>query len=457
MEILQSLLRLAPYLTLPNIALAAVTLTLALILKSILAAAFSPLRSIPGPFLARFTRLWLLQHFVRGDFHKTNIQLHQRYGPIVRIAPHTYSLSSAAALRPVYGHGSRFTKAAFYDASRNPDAPRADLFCARDPAAHAALRRLVARLYSASTVVRMEAGVHGSLAYLTYVGVVPEWHRWAYAVKKWTGNNGMAGLFGFAAGEVGKRLQETAMEAAGEEKGGKEVEESGEDFLAKMVRMHREDPEKFGFSEMMLVCAMNIGAGSDSTSVALSAVMWFLMKHPEVLAKATAAEGLISATEFLSYQQAQKLPYLQAVISEGLRVHSPPGVPLSREVPNGGAEVAGTFFPEGSVLGMNAWVMHANKDVFGDDAEEYRPERWLVSKEEIGRMDRSILTWGLGSRTCIGKNIALMEISILIPELVRRFDFRLVRPDAELETQNVFFVKQKNLWVNVIERKIEAP
>ncbi|GME57771.1 hypothetical protein GTA08_BOTSDO13424 [Neofusicoccum parvum] len=540
MEILQSFLRLAPYLTLPNITLAAVTLaavtlTLALILKSILAAAFSPLRSIPGPFLARFTRLWLLRHFLRGDFHKTNIQLHQRYGPIVRIAPHTYSLSDPAALRPVYGHGSRFTKAAFYDASRNPDAPRADLFCARDPAAHAALRRLVARLYSASTVVRMEAGVHGcvgalvarlgefargeavagtrgvrgrgvevdlqfwlqcyafdvvgavtvdrrfgflergedglglwealhrSLAYLTYVGVVPEWHRWAYAVKKWTGNNGMAGLFGFAAGEVGKRLQETAMEAAGEEKGGKEVEESGEDFLAKMVRMHREDPEKFGFSEMMLVCAMNIGAGSDSTSVALSAVMWFLMKHPEVLAKlraeldTAAAEGLISATEFLSYQQAQKLPYLQAVISEGLRVHSPPGVPLSREAPKGGAEIAGTFFPEGSVLGMNAWVMHANKDVFGDDAEEYRPERWLVSKEEIGRMDRSILTWGLGSRTCIGKNIALMEISILIPELVRSFDFRLVRPDAELETQNVFFVKQKNLWVNVSERKTEAP
>lgn len=57
--------------------------------------------------------------------------------------------------------------------------------------------------------------------------------------------------------------------------------------------------------------------------------------------------GLIPSSEPVSYQQAQKLPYLQAVISEGLRVHSPPGVPLSREVPKGGAEVAGTFFPEG--------------------------------------------------------------------------------------------------------------
>lgn len=131
---------------------------------------------------------------------------------------------------------------------------------------------------------------------------------------------------------------------------------------------------------------------------------------------------------------------------------------------------------EQSVLGMNAWVMHLDKDVFGEDAEEYKPERWLVSKEDIGRMNRNTLTvseqvderfatcnfkanvmqWGLGSRTCIGKNIALMEISILIPELVRKFDFQLVDPDSELETHNIFFVKQKNFWVKVKERTMQG-
>lgn len=78
-------------------------------------------------------------------------------------------------------------------------------------------------------------------------------------------------------GAVGERLRE-------DEKG--DVDEEGEDFLAKMVRMHRREPEKFGFLDMMMVCAMNVGAGSDSTSVALSAVMWFLLKNPPVMAKA---------------------------------------------------------------------------------------------------------------------------------------------------------------------------
>ncbi|KAK7699532.1 hypothetical protein SLS57_012381 [Botryosphaeria dothidea] len=399
---------------------------------------------------------------------------------VVRIASNNYSLSSPAALKTIYAHGSPFTKSAFYDASRNPDAPRADLFSDRDPAAHASFRRRVAQLYSPSTVVRMEDEVRGcvrellarlgefaesgkrvdlqhwlqcyafdvvgavtvsrrfgfldrgedclgllealhrSLVYLTHVGVVPEVHRWLYAVVKRVGRNGMSGLFAFAAGAVGERLRE-------DEKG--DVDEEGEDFLAKMVRMHRREPEKFGFLDMMMLRAE---------------------------LETAAAEGLIPSAEPVSYQQAQKLVYLQAVISEGLRVHSPPGVPLSREVPKGGAEVDGAYFPEGSVLGMNAWVMHLDKDVFGEDAEEYKPERWLVSKEDIGRMNRNTLTWGLGSRTCIGKNIALMEISILIPELVRKFDFQLVDPDSELETHNIFFVKQKNFWVKVKERTMQG-
>lgn len=121
--------------------------------------------------------------------------------------------------------------------------------------------------------------LHRSLVYLTHVGVVPEVHRWLYAVVKRVGRNGMSGLFAFAAGAVGERLK-----APEEEKG--EVDEEGEDFLAKMVRMHRREPEKFGFLDMMMVCAMNVGAGSDSTSVALSAVMWFLLKNPPVIAKA---------------------------------------------------------------------------------------------------------------------------------------------------------------------------
>jgi hypothetical protein len=91
-----------------------------------------PLRDIPGPFLARFTRLWLLRQYVKGDFQKTNLELHERYGmfpnicgvsfpglepmmsvilgSIVRIAPNQYSVDSPDAAKVIYEHGSDFMK-----------------------------------------------------------------------------------------------------------------------------------------------------------------------------------------------------------------------------------------------------------------------------------------------------------------------------------------------------------
>lgn len=70
----------------------------------------TPLRDLPGPFTARFTRLWYLKNVWRGDFEKVNIRLHQRYGPIVRIAPNEYSIDDAEAIKIIYGHGTSFTK-----------------------------------------------------------------------------------------------------------------------------------------------------------------------------------------------------------------------------------------------------------------------------------------------------------------------------------------------------------
>lgn len=149
--------------------------------------------------------------------------------------------------------------------------------------------------------------------------------------------------------------------------------------------------------------------------------------------------------EMLTFQEAQKLPYLQACIKEGLRVHPATGLPLVRVVPDGGATISGRYFPAKTEVGINSWVAHANRQVFGPDADEFRPERWLESPERTTEMNRYILTFGAGSRTCIGKNISLLEISILIPELVAKFDFTLAHPEQALETENVWFVKQKNL------------
>lgn len=127
---------------------------------------------------------------------------------------------------------------------------------------------------------------------------------------------------------------------------------------------------------------------------------------------------------------------------------------------------------------MNAWVIHQNESVFGPDTASYRPERWLGDPARSSEMDRNFLAvsfldlptptyipsrprvnhcrscqFGAGARTCIGKNISLMEIGKLVPELVRRFDFELVDSKAPLETQNVWFVKQTNVECRVRLRR----
>ncbi len=80
------------------------------LIYSLLQYIFDPIRSIPGPFLARFSRFWYFFELYKGSFEETNIKLHKRYGPIVRIAPYEYSVDDVDAARTIYGHGNAFIK-----------------------------------------------------------------------------------------------------------------------------------------------------------------------------------------------------------------------------------------------------------------------------------------------------------------------------------------------------------
>ncbi|KAK5723190.1 hypothetical protein LTR17_013910 [Elasticomyces elasticus] len=139
------------------------------------------------------------------------------------------------------------------------------------------------------------------------------------------------------------------------------------------------------------------------------------------------------------------MPYLQAVIKEALRVHPAVGQPLSRLVPPGGAEIAGRYFPADASVGINPWVLHRNCDIFGPDAAAFRPERCLDGdRRKLTLMDQAFFSFGFGARTCIGKHISLLEMSKVLPQVYRQFDFMPLKSMRCLEykTSNVWFVKQ---------------
>ncbi|KAL0937232.1 cytochrome p450 pisatin [Colletotrichum truncatum] len=476
------------------------------ILSRALRALLDPLRKQPGPFAARFTRLWLLRQYTRGDYRKTNIELHKKYGPIVRIAPGQYSIDSLEAAKIIYGHGSHFVKSDFYITFGDPN--RGNLFTYQDPKTHAHMRRQVSNVYTMSSMVSYEPYVdecadiflqrlsevaasgkpmdlghwfqcyafdvigqitfsksfqcldagqdpqgiikalEDALKLSSAMGVYPS--IWPLLFKVFQ-------LFAQGKNEKGhslliRRVQEQVDARQKEDK----VPDGPQDFIMKLVHARKERPDAISEEAIFLTGGANVAAGSDTTSISLSGIMYNLLKNPHAMQKLrkelddAVANGSVSSP--ITFKESQALPYLQAVIKEGLRMHPATGFTMPRVVPKGGRPLAGTFFPEGNVVGINSWVAHHNEDIYGRDAKYFRPERWLDSApEQKSRMESYFFAFGQGSRTCIGKNISLLEISKTIPRVVQNFDFTLENQD-EMDCDGFWFVKPRDFRCLVRKR-----
>ena len=146
------------------------------------------------------------------------------------------------------------------------------------------------------------------------------------------------------------------------------------DFITKLIRMEEDKTSRKGVTQLdvKMAATQNIAAGSDTTGITLTAILYFVLKHPQVLARlrketedAMAAVAGERADEYVPFTVGQKMPYLQAVIKETMRVHPAAGVSLPRVVPPEGAELGGKFFPGG--------VSHLDLDLTRDRADQYSP------------------------------------------------------------------------------------
>lgn len=115
-------------------------------------------------------------------------------------------------------------------------------------------------------------------------------------------------------------------------------------------------------------------------------------------------------SEPITYRQTQQMPFLKAVVSEALRLWPSIMYQLLRVSP--GIVIDKHYIPAGYDIGISPIAQNRDQAVFGPDANEFRPERWLQSDEIIATYERYNMTFGgSGPRTCIGKNIALVSIA----------------------------------------------
>ncbi|KAK7742358.1 hypothetical protein SLS53_004503 [Cytospora paraplurivora] len=245
------------------------------------------------------------------------------------------------------------------------------------------------------------------------------------------------------------------------------------DLLSKFLAAQEARPEFMTDTLVQTMAVSMAFAGSETTAISLGAVFYYLLRNPHAMGRLRAEldeagrEGAFADNEtgLVAWVESQKLQYLDACIKEAFRLHPAAGLPLERIVPPQGAEIAGHFVPGGTIVGCSAWVIHRNREIFGEDVEVYRPERWLVDetkdkqREEarIKEMSRAMLQFGMGSRTCLGKNISLLEMYKLVPSVLRRFEIGFKDPSKDWKLYNAWFVKQFDFWTTFSVRDLPTP
>lgn len=169
-------------------------------------------------------------------------------------------------------------------------------------------------------------------------------------------------------------------------------------------------------------------AGRDTTAGLLGWTFWVFARHPEIFSKLRAIIleefGTFEKPRNITFASLKSCTYLQHVMHEVLRLY--PSVPINSRravrdttIPVGGGPdgKSPVFVPKGTQVDYSVHCMHRRKDIWGEDANEFKPERWV--KRKVGF---EFLPFNGGPRICLGQQFALTEAGYVTVRLLQKFD-----------------------------------
>lgn len=177
-----------------------------------------------------------------------------------------------------------------------------------------------------------------------------------------------------------------------------------------------------------------LAAGHETTASALTWATFLLSKHPEVQTKLRkeVREHIGSLNDAINDTIIDGMPYLHAVCQEVLRVYAP--VPVTMREAVSDTTLMGHYVPKGSVIMLCMWAVNFSKELWGPDADEFKPERWMQPGQANSggaTSNYAFLTFLHGPRSCIGQRFAVAELACLLAAFVGRYEFELTYPDEE--------------------------
>ncbi|KAM0470827.1 hypothetical protein ACHAPX_009701 [Trichoderma viride] len=313
----------------------------------------SPLSKIPGPTISKFTTLFLKWKEIHAQRTTYVHQLHLQYGPVVRIAPNEVSFTSWEALKEIYcSGGSGYDKTEFYD-----------LFT----------------IYGRSSIDRLISHY------------VPTLYRLFSKV-----------LYIFVKPRETPLADDYVLETS---------QISGPASFTLMSRFEEKSSD-LDYIDKAAECLDHMAAGIDTTGDGLCFLLWELSQPRSLGFQRKLADELHRNPE----APLDRLPYLDAVINEGLRCFPPIPMSLPRYVPQGGRSIDNFWLPGQTIVSCQAYSVHRlNSDVF-PDGDRFNPDRWMEQEGDADRR-RTQFAFSNGGRGCVGKHLAIIEMKTLLRDI----------------------------------------
>ncbi|CAI0644164.1 unnamed protein product [Colletotrichum noveboracense] len=416
-----------------------------------------PLSKFPGPKYRAFSNIFEIWSIVNGTDNIDWPALHRNYGPIVRVAPGLLSFAGGDGVwRDIHGFGvakeGGITKEPVFYSKIFAFTDVSNLITARDHSIHARQRKVLARSFSNTALIDQQPIFHrwakkfidtlakkasvgetidmvkyfncttfdimGDLTFNEDLNMLEEgecspWVESIFgSVKAATFLLGvkthsrvarmMADAFLKYNPTVQRKQLENWMYCA--ERVERRLKRTPEhpDLWSRILGMEKES-ESLTMEEQYANGFLFMTAGTETIASALSAITFYLLQNPQHLEKITReVRQRFSTSEDMSLEALARLPYLQAVIQEGLRLHPPLPIMLPRVIPKGGARVAGEWIPEGTIVGIHFLSMHT-QELYFKKPLEFHPQRWLRDPEfENDQLDMA-KPFLMGPFNCIGK------------------------------------------------------
>ncbi|KAI8623342.1 benzoate 4-monooxygenase cytochrome P450 [Xylariaceae sp. FL1651] len=449
---------------------------------------YHPLAKLPGPRLAAVSNISYSYWFLGGRQPYKILDLHLKYGPVVRLAPNEVSFNSAASWRDIYGgrqSHKTFIKSDFYDGGSFAGRGVHSIVSERDVDTHAEMRRYLSSAFSDRALNEQEDLVSqsidkfvdllqkrpegydiskgyemltfdiiGDLAFGETFGAIEsaEPHPWIAIILGALKQGALVDVFRRFP-TVGKilavllhyQIKRLTTDTRSNEDMAIELVERRiargsprKDFLTRLL----ENRDEKAVSSLQLAAHASdfVIAGSETTATALATITYYLLRTPDVM---TTLQKEIR-TSFPSYEaingrSTQRLRYLKGVILEGMRVYPPLPFATPRVVPPGGETVDGNFLPEGTIVSTNPLAASMDPINF-KEPNRFVPERWLE------RNSQDILDatqpFSLGSRSCMGRSLGLLELRLTLTKIIWKYDLELLDKSVDWHRDS----RMQTLW-----------